>query len=396
MELTTSRLRLLTALTCAATGLLLPMLWNHTGIDLKVYRLGGSAMLDDPSSLYSARLRGTPMPFTYPPFGGIVMIPVSELSWPVAYGASIAVSLVALAVIWRIGLSQLLARQRLRPAVFLAVVAGSLLVEPARETLSYGQINLILCAVIMYDVLDGKHSLRGSWIGLAAGIKLTPLVFFGLLLVTRQWRALAHAAGAFVATVLIGFAVAPRTAAAYWTSTLTDTRRIGGLAYSGNQSWNGFLTRLSGDLAGGGRVWLLVVLVTVLGGLWLTQDLWLRGEQLASLSVCALIGLLCSPVSWSHHWVWLIPLGIALLSSTGLGRRYPVPVAATWFGLTILAPIWWPPRGDERELSWNFGEILAGNAYLILSLAAALLLALGSRSSQPSSQPAQPVERIPT
>ncbi|MDX6240146.1 MAG: alpha,2-mannosyltransferase, partial [Kribbellaceae bacterium] len=72
MELTTSRLRLLTALTCAATGLLLPMLWNHTGIDLKVYRLGGSAMLDDPSSLYSARLRGTPMPFTYPPFGGIV------------------------------------------------------------------------------------------------------------------------------------------------------------------------------------------------------------------------------------------------------------------------------------------------------------------------------------
>jgi alpha-1,2-mannosyltransferase len=383
---------LLTALTCAAAGLLLPMLWNHTGIDLKVYRLGGSAMLDDPSSLYSARLRGTSMPFTYPPFGGIVMIPVSELSWPVAYGASIAVSLVALAVIWRIGLSQLLAGQRLRPAVFLAAVAGSLLVEPARETLSYGQINLILCAVIMYDVLDGKHPLRGIWIGLAAGIKLTPLVFFGLLLVTRQWRALAHAAGAFVVTVLIGFAVAPRTAAAYWTSTLTDTRRIGGLAYSGNQSWNGFLTRLSGDLSGGGRVWLLVVLVTVLGGLWLTQDLWLRGEQLASLAVCALIGLLCSPVSWSHHWVWLIPLGIALLSSTELGRRYPVPVAATWFGLTILAPIWWPPRGDERELSWNFGEILAGNAYLILSLAAALLLALGSRSSQPG----QPVERIPT
>jgi alpha-1,2-mannosyltransferase len=187
--------------------------------------------------------------------------------------------------------------------------------------------------------------------------------------------------------VLIGFAVAPRMAAEYWTSTLPDTGRIGALAYSSNQSWNGFLVRLSGDLAGGGRVWLFLVLVTVLGGLWLTRELWLRGEHLASLSVCALIGLLCSPVSWSHHWVWLIPLGIALLSCTELGRRYPIPVAATWFGLIILAPIWWPPRGGA-QLSWNFGEVLAGNAYLVLSLAAALLLALGNRP-----QPVRPVER---
>ncbi|WP_232828665.1 glycosyltransferase 87 family protein [Kribbella monticola] len=370
---------------CVLVALLLPFVWRHTGADLKVYRLGGSAILADPSTLYEARLRYISMPFTYPLFGGLVMVPVSLLPWPVAYGASIAVSLIALFAIWRLSLRDHLVALhkyfgRLHPAVLVALVAASMLLEPVRETLSYGQINLILCAVILYDVLAAKRSSRGIWIGLAAGIKLTPLVFFGLLLVTKQWRALAHASAAFLVTVLIGFLLAPRTALDYWTHMVSDTGRIGGLAYAGNQSWNGFLIRVTGDLAGGGRLWQVVVLLTVVGGLWLTRVLWLRGEQLASVSVCALIGLLCSPVSWSHHWVWCLPLGISLLTATQLGRRHPIPLAATWFGLFALAPIWWPARGDNQELSWNLLEHLAGNAYLWLSLTASVLLAIGTRT----------------
>jgi alpha-1,2-mannosyltransferase len=313
------------------------------------------------------------------------MVPVSLLPWPLAYGGSIAASLIALFASWRMSLRNHLEVLRKyfgrpHPAALVALVAASMLLEPVRETLSYGQINLILCAVILYDVLAVKRPSRGIWIGLAAGIKLTPLVFFGLLLVTKQWRALAHASAAFLATVLIGFVLAPRTAWDYWTHMVSDTGRIGGLAYSGNQSWNGFLIRVTGDLAGGGRLWQVVVLLTVVGGLWLTRVLWLRGEQLASVSVCALIGLLCSPVSWSHHWVWCLPLGISLLTATTVGRRHPVAVSATWFGLFLLGPIWWPPRGDNQELSWNLLEQLAGNAYLWLSLAAAALLAVGTRS----------------
>lgn len=364
---------------CVVVGLLLPLVWDHTGADLKVYRLGGAAILSDPESLYTARLRYISMPFTYPLFGGVIMAPVSLLPWPLAYGASIAASLVALAVIWKLSLRHL----KLHPAILIAVVAASLLIEPVRETLSYGQINLILCALILYDVLGPKNRpARGMWLGLAAGIKLTPLVFFGLLLVTRQWKALAHASAAFAATVAIGFLIAPRTAYEYWTNLVSDTGRIGGLAYSGNQSWNGFLIRVSGDLDGGGRLWLVVVLATVIAGLWLSRNLWLRGEQLAAVSVTALIGLLCSPVSWSHHWVWVIPLGISLLTATQLGRRYPLPVAITWSALFVLAPIWWPPRRDNLELSWNFVEAMAGNAYVWLSIAAALLLAFGRRRDE--------------
>jgi alpha-1,2-mannosyltransferase len=370
----------LAAAVCVLVAALLPFGWDHTGADLKVYRLGGAAILADPSSLYTTRLRYISMPFTYPIFGGVVMAPVSLLPWPLAYGASIATSLVALVVIWKLSLKQFFTGRRLHLAVLIAITAASLLIEPVRETLSYGQINLILCAVILYDVLGPKQRFgRGALVGLAAGIKLTPLVFFGLLLVTRQWKALAHASAAFAGTVAIGFLIAPRTAYEYWTNLVSDTGRIGGLAYSGNQSWNGFLIRVSGDLDGGGLLWTVVVLATVIAGLWLSRDLWFRGEQLAAVSVTAMIGLLCSPVSWSHHWVWVIPLGTSLLTATQVGRRYPLPVALTWSASFMLAPIWWPPRRDNLELSWNFFQSLAGNAYLWLSLAAALLLAFGRR-----------------
>ncbi|MEV8373706.1 glycosyltransferase 87 family protein [Kribbella sp. NPDC056861] len=378
---------------CVVVAAALPFLWDHTGADLKVYRLGGAALLADPSSLYTTRLRYISMPFTYPIFGGVVMAPVSLLPWPLAYGASIAASLVALVAVWRLSLKQAL-KKGLHPAVMIAVAAASLLIEPVRETVSYGQINLILCAVILYDVLGPKSRTgRGIWLGLAAGIKLTPLVFFGLLLVTRQWKALAHASAAFAATVLIGFLITPRTAYEYWTSLLADTSRIGGLAYSGNQSWNGFLIRVTGHLEGGGRLWQVVVLMTVVAGLWLSRNLWRRGEQLAAVSVTATIGLFCSPVSWSHHWVWCIPLGVSLLTASKVGRRWPLPTALTWMGLFVLAPIWWPPRGDNRELSWNSVQLLAGNAYLWLSLVAAILLAVGRLGKTQVSRKAEMSER---
>jgi alpha-1,2-mannosyltransferase len=314
--------------------------------------------------LYEARLAG--LPFTYPPFAAVVMVPFALLPWGVAVGVWTVGSVASLVGVWRLCVGKALASP-----VLVAVVAGSLVVEPVRETLGFGQVNLMLCALVLYDVLNAKHAGRGIWIGLAAGVKLTPLVFFGLLVVTRQWRALACASGAFAGTVLVGFAVTPKGATEYWTSLVAETTRIGGLAFSSNQSWNAFLVRLTGDLDGGGVVWLGLVAVTVLGGLWLSRSLWLRGEQLAAVSTTALIGLLCSPVSWSHHWVWIIPLGVAVI--TGL-TKYRTVFAVLWFGLFTIAPIWWPPNHDNRELDWSFKEQFSGNAYLIAATIAVVLL----------------------
>jgi alpha-1,2-mannosyltransferase len=369
---------LIAAATCVAAAVLLPLLWRHALVDLKVYRLGGSALLADTSTLYSARMREIALPFTYPPFAGLIMIPVALLPWPAAVVLWTAASGVCLVLIWRLGLGR-----RAHPALIVTAVAGSLLLEPVRETLGYGQINLMLCALVMYDVLVARHrATRGVWVGIAAGLKLTPLVFFGLLLVTRQWRALINASLGFAGTVAIGFLFAPKAAVEYWTSLVSETTRIGGLAYAGNQSWNGFLIRLSGDLSGGGPWWIGGVLVIAAGGLWLSRALWVRGQRLAGLSVCGLISLLCSPVSWSHHWVWVIPLGVAMYTAT----RNKVLVGA-WFGVFVLAPIWWPPNHEERELRWSLGEQILGNAYLVAAAIAVGVLIAGLRSERSASRP---------
>lgn len=350
---------------CVVASVVLPVLLQHSLVDLKVYRVGGATLLEDAAALYDVRLAG--LPFTYPPFAAVVMVPFALLPWGVAAAVWSVVSFVSLVFVWRLA-----AGKGLASPVLLAVVAGSLLLEPVRETFGFGQVNLMLCALILYDVLDTKHSRRGIWIGLAAGVKLTPLVFFGLLLITRQWKALAYASAAFASTVLVGFAVTPKGATEYWTSLVAETTRIGGLAFSSNQSWNAFLIRLTGDLDGGGPVWLVLVALTIGGGLWLTWKLWNRGEQLAAVSTTALIGLLCSPVSWSHHWVWAIPLGLSVMRV--LPKNPKLVFAAGWFGLFAIAPIWWPPNHYNRELDWSFPEQFAGNAYLIAALVAVVLL----------------------
>ncbi|MGC4942545.1 glycosyltransferase 87 family protein [Kribbella sp. DT2] len=343
----------------------LPLLWRHAMVDLKVYRLGGETLLENASTLYDVRLAGTPLPFTYPPFAAVVMVPFAVMPWPLAVVVWTGITLVALVAVWRLCVQA-------PTALLIGLVAGSLLLEPVRETLGFGQINLLLCALILYDVLNRKHALRGVWIGVAAGIKLTPLVFFGLLVVTRQWKALAHATAGFAATVLIGFAVTPRAATEYWTSLVSDATRVGGLAFSSNQSWNGFLVRVHGDLDGGGLVWLALVGLTALAGLYFCRVLWDQGDRLAAVSICGLVGLLCSPVSWSHHWVWCIPLGVALLQR--LSGRAKVAVGILWYAVFAVAPIWWPPNHDNRELEWTFPEQLAGNAYLIAATLAVVAL----------------------
>ncbi|GAB2570864.1 glycosyltransferase 87 family protein [Kribbella endophytica] len=362
------------AVVCVAACIVLPLLWRHSMVDLKVYRLGGETLLDDASALYDVRLGGTPLPFTYPPFAAVVMVPFALVPWPVAAVGWTAITLAALVAVWRLCVQA-------PSALLLGLVAGSLLLEPVRETLGFGQINLMLCALILYDVLNRKHPARGIWIGVAAGIKLTPLVFFGLLVVTRQWKALGYATAGFAATVLIGFAVTPHAAATYWTSLVSDATRVGGLAFSSNQSWNGFLVRIQGDLDGGGPVWLVLVALTALAGLYFCRVLWDQGDRLAAVSVCGLLGLLCSPVSWSHHWVWCIPLGVALLQR--LNGQVKVAVGILWFTVFAVAPIWWPPNHENHELEWTFADQLAGNAYLIAAtLAVVALVTYSVKSSR--------------
>jgi alpha-1,2-mannosyltransferase len=336
-------------------------------IDLRVYRMGGSVLLDG-GELYKAELPGSGLPFTYPPFAAVMMVPLAAVPWRIAVAVWTCVSVLCLALIWRVSLGR-------KPWMLIApITAASLALEPVWQTLQFGQINLLLTAMILYDLVAApQRRWRGALVGVAAGLKLTPLLFVVFLVVTRQWRALRNAILGFVVTIGIGFAVVPKQSWDYWTRVVRDAERVGGLAYTANQSVLGFLTRIGSDASYVRPVWFLISATIGLASLWLASRLWIREERLAAVSVCALAALFASPVSWSHHWVWAIPIGVCLISTRH--RAAAIVTGAIWFGVFALGPIWWVPYRDDRELHWTWWQSIPGNAYLILGVFAFAVLA---------------------
>lgn len=321
-------------------------------VDLAVYRYGADRVLSG-APLYAPRAG---LPFTYPPFAALLMAPLALLTWSAASALLTSLSVAGLAVAVR------------RPSLLVLAVACAF--EPVRQTLSFGQVNLILCALVLADLTwRPERPWRGALLGVTIGIKLTPLFFVGYLVVTRQWEALRNALLAATATVGVAFVVLPGTSWEYWTRVVRDAERIGGLAYSGNQSVMGVLTRF------GIEQWWLPV-ASACGVLSLYVAHRLRHDPLAAACVTALGMLLASPVSWSHHWVWAVPL------TAVLWHRSRVWMAA-WVALFVAGPHWWPPYTDDQEIGWYSWQLAAGNSYVLAAVALLLALAVSRSACRP-------------
>jgi alpha-1,2-mannosyltransferase len=339
-------------------------------IDLRVYRAGGAALMQG-VPLYSAHPDGSLLPFTYPPFAGLVCLPLAALGWTGARVAITVASVVALVAVVRISLAHGGVRSGPVPAAVrggtvAAVLAAALLLEPVRATLAFGQINLLLMALVLADLTVRKDRPScGVLVGLAAAVKLTPLIFVGYLLVTGRPRAAATAAATFAGTVLAGWVLLPAESARYWFHLVAQPDRVGGVGFSGNQSLLGALTRVLHGSAAARPLW-MVAAVTVGGvGLAVAAGLSARGAELAGIAVCGLTGLLVSPISWTHHWVWVLPAGIAAAARP---RLRPVVAAAGL--LFVLAPVWWPPHGgDHTEYRHSLPELLLADSYVLAALA---------------------------
>lgn len=363
-------------------------------IDLRVYRMGGSVLLDG-GSLYDAKLPGSGLPFTYPPFAAIAMVPLAAVPWGVALVVWTTLSVLCITALWRTSLPKTawsFFTQRKRTAVLVALTALSLLLEPVWQTIQFGQINLLLTAMILLDLVRPQDArLRGFWLGVAIGVKLTPLPFLALLVVTKQWRALRNAVLGLLATMAVGFVIVPNQSWRYWTEVILDANRVGGLAYTGNQSFNGFLHRLGNDAGWVQPTWFLLSAVFGLLVLWMARRYWLADERVTAISVMALAVLYASPVTWSHHWVWIIPLGVSLIRAVNRvwGLNPAVVTGVLFYGLFVLRSIWWVPFRDDRELDWTFWQSIPGNSHLILGMIAFIVLAVTSRSL-PKPSPATP------
>lgn len=367
-------------------------------IDLLVYRAGGHAVLHD-MSMYTpdfdeANKSPNGLPFTYPPFSGLVFAPFALLSVGAAKLVMVVINAVAMAVFFTTVVlavggrwdrlsswKALTAPISVRTA--LVVVAAAVLfvaTNPVQENANHGQVNMILAALLALDILLPTVPWpRGMLVGLAVAIKLTPAVFIGYFLVTRQWKALAvslvSAAGAFA----VAWLVMPADTARYFSSVLLDADRIGGLAFASNQSIRGVLERIPALDSSSGLLWLLCVAVVLALAIVAIRANYRAHDGVAALLAAAFIGLLCSPVSWGHHWVWLsVALVYFLVRWAEYGGVGNLAAGVAVAAVTILAPWAHLPSRDDRELQWTPIEHVLGNAFTITALVLLAWFALGS------------------
>jgi alpha-1,2-mannosyltransferase len=192
-------------------------------------------------------------------------------------------------------------------AATVALVAVATWLDPVRTTLYLGQINLLLLALVVGDVLGRRDSRwRGVGVGLAAALKLTPLLFVWYLLLVGRIRAACVALGVFAATVALGFVLAPADSVAYWLQgRFAAADRISPPAATTNHSFNGLIARAFGETT---WAYLLGALVLVAATAWVALRVHRRDQELLAVTLCGLCTAAVAPFAWSHHWVWTVPL----------------------------------------------------------------------------------------
>ena len=382
-------------------------LWSM--LDLHTFDWGGQTVRTDPAALY---VGGSV--FLYPPFAALVLAGLSTMSFEtlkLVEAASVTGSVFA--VIWlTLGLAT---RGNAEPmpcpsrlAATLALGAAAIWLEPVQQTLYYGQVSALLMLLVVTDLaLADRHWYKGVLIGLATGVKLIPGLFVVYLLLTRRFRAAGVASASFLCTVAAGFAVLPEQSRQFWAPAgLTSLSGRAPLAYVVNQSLNGYLVRTSASPEAAHGPWLVAAAAVTLAGLAVAVALQRGVGELGGMLATALVSLLVSPISWTHHWVWVVPGLVWGSHAVGTAHRrwaglplaiyalffaYPMRIALTgaWDDRLALLPkglVWTMPRMDYREKTWDLGQQVVGNLYSLVGLVVlvlALVWALRRRARRP-------------
>jgi alpha-1,2-mannosyltransferase len=322
----------------------------HPGIvlgwyDLNVYNDAGLITRQLPSYLYIWQLSST-VKFTYTPFAAIVFAGFSFVAWSALRWLMTLASVAAIPVTAWLTLGALGKRGTGRIAMALVVGAVGLWIEPVTKALFLGQIEPLLLVLVVWDLTRPDDSrLKGAGIGIAAGIKLVPLLFIPYLLVAGKIRQAIVATVTLAITVLLGFAVLPGPSISYWLSGyFIRPGRTGGVDSLVNQSLLGMLARHAGSGNAAQPVWLPVAIVVALGGICAAALFTRAGKPVHGWVLVGVTSVLVSPISWDHHWVWIVPV-LALAGGLVMGARG----AAMWIYLAagvLVAAIFgsWPLR----------------------------------------------------
>ncbi|MFF5502181.1 glycosyltransferase 87 family protein [Streptomyces roseolus] len=369
-------------------------------LDVMVYRAEAETLRAG-GDLYAMRATSANLAMTYPPFAAVLFLPLTLVGVPLMRTLSTAGNLLLVVALVRLSLElvrPVLASPARRADLWrttLGVAAVVVWCEPVWTTLRYGQINLLVAVAVLWDLTRREGSRwAGLGIGLATAVKLTPGLFVVLLLAAgvllwrrgrgmNQWlRTALTATGVFLVTTLAMAVALPADSRTFWTRTLFETGRVGHAEETANQSLSGVLARLMHTDAPG--LWWLAAAVLLGGaGMALAVRAAVRGDRPVAVVVTAFTALMVSPISWSHHWVWCVPLLILLHDRT---RAWWVTGAvATAFASFAL---WWVPHDPGRpELDQNAGQMLLSAVYPLTALAVFAGYALAVRRSPRAAVP---------
>ncbi|WP_158890472.1 glycosyltransferase 87 family protein [Amycolatopsis anabasis] len=358
--------------------------WPEGG-DTAVYQAGAATLLHgDPlydADVLAAEPDYAKLPFTYAPFAAVLFVPLVLFPPQVAWGLLNALSVVSLGLVaWLV-----LRRVPRRPAWLSPVWGGvavallMLVTKPVWVTLEYGQINAVLMAMVVVDVLvvcgrSGRWG--GVLIGVAAATKLTPLIFVVHLALTGRKADAARAAGTFAGLQGLMLLIAPHDTSRFWTHTVFDSSRIGPTQWSWNQSLGSVVRRLSEMASWSQPVAYAIAAVLAVGAVVLVRRYHRAGLPVHALLVTAFLALLVSPVSWIHHWVWIVPLVALLAAAACTGSR------AAWLLLPVTVfvfaqrPLHSMNPGQNGEPALNAWTFLLSNAYVFFPVVLGAILLL--------------------
>ncbi|MBX7269711.1 DUF2029 domain-containing protein [Micromonospora sp. Llam7] len=348
--------------------------------DMKIYH-GAVVWWASGHELYEFVAPDTTLGFTYPPFAGLAMLPMAHLPVALAGLVNALVSIVALALVLAALLRPVVDRLGW-PLWYTVAIATPLAVaiEPTRETLGYGQVNLLLFALVIADLIAlrwrsrrGSHQAEndgpllrffysGAWagvgIGLATAVKLTPALFIFYLMITRQWRVAATATGTAIGVTIGSFGIVGAESRAYFGSVLWQTERVGAADMTPNQSLAGLLARLYDSIETPGLLWLAFSVLVLALGLSRASNAHADGDELTAFTLVGLTANVISPISWTHHLVWVIP-AIIVLADAAVRRReasrgpalraVPGPYGGPPGVSTLRTPIWYPTLTGLRH-----------------------------------------------
>ncbi len=376
-------------------------------------------------------------PFTYPPFGAWALSPLTWFDYEIAAPLMImAIALQTAVIVALVGRSLGCSWGSAFAIAPWAAILVQQCLEPFNQSVGFAQVNTAMMALVMIDVAaPDSWKGRGVASGLAAAIKLTPAIAVLIFLLRRQWRSAITMVATSLTVTLLSWIISPSESARFFFDAMWDPQRAGDAYYAGNQNLKGFVARALPENAWS-ITWAITVALALVAAIWLclriqaaaTSVVTSRSasddaapgplnaavptapaapatgpaapasdavaapsavatapatpvlpKNLATLltaTVIMTLGLLVSPITWSHHWVWGLASVVALIAVALRLKSAPLAALALVQGaLFIMAPHWWFPYGQVNELHWSVVKQLVGSSYTLAAIASGVALA---------------------